>query len=75
MHKNLGRKQDIPDSLCESQIWWTVSVGSENWRMSLYPVTIFPTVAEGKCILLKIFDGAQYIISISLYMTPFIFNP
>ena len=59
MHKSLGRKQEIPDSLCGSQIWLTVSAGSENWQRSLYPVTAFPAVAEGKCILLKIFDGAR----------------
>ena len=37
-HNSLGRKQEIADSLEGSQIWRTVSAGSENWRTRLYPV-------------------------------------
>ena len=33
-----GKKQEMADSLNGSQIWRTVSVGSENWQTSLYPV-------------------------------------
>ena len=35
---SLCRKQEIADSLGGSQIWWTVSAGSINWRTGLYPV-------------------------------------
>ena len=37
-HSSLGRKQEIADSLSRSQICWTVSAGSINWRTHLYPV-------------------------------------
>ena len=37
-YNSLGRKQKITDSLGGSQIWRTVSAGSENWRTHLYPV-------------------------------------
>ena len=40
MYSSLGRMQEIQDSVNGSQIWRTVSVGSDNWPTSLYPVAL-----------------------------------
>ena len=46
MYSSLGRKQEIADTLGDSQILRTVSAGSETWRTSLFPVGCRPGITE-----------------------------
>ena len=46
MNGSLGRKQETTDSLGGSQIWRTVSAGSENQRTHLYPVCMIIIILQ-----------------------------